>query len=133
MICLDTDVLSLFLRIGAPPAAQRRLAELTAESHFTTAITLGELLYGAGKRRSPTLLRTIEDYVEGEVSIVGFDEQAARAYAEIRVELEAKGQRLDDADLRIAAICLARDLTLITGNVRHFERVPGLRVENWLT
>ena len=64
---------------------------------------------------------------------MGFDEQAARAYAEIRVELEAKGQRLDDADLRIAAICLARDLTLITGNVRHFERVPGLRVENWLT
>ncbi len=53
-------------------------------------------------------------------------------YAEIRVALEASGQRLDDPDLRIAAICLAHDLTLVTGNVRHFERVPGLRVENWL-
>jgi len=133
VICLDTDVLSLFLRTGAPPAAQRRLAELTAESNFTTAITLAELLYGAVKRRNPSLLRTIEEYVEGEVSIVEFDEQAARAYAEIRVELEAVGQRLEDADLRIAAICLAHDLTLVTGNVRHFERVPGLRVENWLT
>jgi tRNA(fMet)-specific endonuclease VapC len=74
----------------------------------------------------------IEEYVEGEVSIVEFDEQAARAYAEIRVELEAVGQRLEDADLQIAAICLAHDFILATGNVRHFERVPGLRVENWL-
>ena len=133
MICIDTDVLSVFLRRGAPPAAQRRLAELMSETHFTTAITLAELFYGAVKRQSPSLLRTIEEYVEGEVSIVEFEEQAARAYAEIRVELEAVGQRLEDADLRIAAICLARDFTLITGNVRHFERVPGLRVENWLT
>lgn len=62
-----------------------------------------------------------------------FDEPAARVYAEIRVVLEAVGQRLDDADLRIAAIGLARDFALITGNVRHFERVPGLRVENWPT
>ena len=47
--------------------------------------------------------------------------------------LEAVGRPLEDADLQIAAICLAHDLTLVTGNVRHFERVPGLRVENWLT
>jgi tRNA(fMet)-specific endonuclease VapC len=112
--------------------SQRRLADVTADDHYTTAITLGELFYGAVRRRSPSLLRAIEEYVEGEVTILEFDESAARAYAEIRVELEAAGQRLDDADLRIASICIARDLTLVTGNVRHFERVPGLRVENWL-
>lgn len=132
MICLDTDTLSVFLRQGAPPPAQRRLAELTAEEHFTTSITLGELFYGAVKRGSASLWRSIEAYVEGEVSILDFDEAAARAYAEARVDLEAAGQPLADADLRIAAICLARDLTLVTGNVRHFERVRGLRVENWL-
>jgi len=133
MICLDTDVLSVFLRSGAPPAAQRKLAEIPADEHFTTTITLGELLYGAGRRRSAALRRAIEEYVGGDVSILPFDEPAARSYAEIRVELEAAGQRLDDSDLRIAAICLAHDLTLVTGNVRHFERVPGLRVENWLS
>lgn len=132
MICLDTDVLSVFLRRGAPPAAQRRLAELMSETHFTTAITLAELFYGAVKRQSPSLLRTIEEYVEGDVGILHFDEHAARLYAEVRVELEAAGRRLEDPDLQIAAICLAHDLMLITGNVRHFERVPGLRVENWL-
>lgn len=133
MICLDTDVLSVFLRRGAPPSAQRRLAEIPAEDHVTTTITLGELLYGARKRRSRSLHRAIEEYVAGEVSLLPFDEAAAGVYAEIRVELETAGQRLDEPDLRIAAICLAHDLTLVTGNVRHFERVPGLRVENWLT
>lgn len=132
MICLDTDVLSVFLRRGAPPPAQRRLAEITASGHFTTSITLGELLYGAVRRRSASLVRAIEEYVRGEVSILPFDEPAAESYADIRVTLEAEGRRLDEADLRIAAICVARDLTLVTGNVRHFERVPGLRVENWL-
>ena len=132
MICLDTDVLSDFLRKGAPPAVQRRLAELTAENHFTTTVTLGELLYGAARRRSPSLWRTIEEYVAGDFSILPFDEPAARVYAEMRVALESAGQRLDDPDLRIAAICLAHDLTLVTGNVRHFSRVPELRVENWL-
>ena len=132
MICLDTDVLSVFLRRGASPSAQRRLAEVSADSHFTTSITLGELLYGAVRRQSVSLMRAIEEYVQGDVTIVPFDEPAARSYAEIRVGLEATGQRLDDPDLRIAAICVAHDLTLVTGNVRHFERVPGLRVENWL-
>ncbi len=42
------------------------------------------------------------------------------------------GQRVAEPDLRVAAIALARDATLVTGNVRHFERVPGLRIENWL-
>ncbi len=90
------------------------------------------MLYGA-RRRNAALHRAIEEYVEGDVSILPFDEPAARACAGIRVDLQAAGERLEDPDLRIAAICLAHDLTLVTGNVRHFERVPGLRVENWLS
>ncbi|CAN5192902.1 type II toxin-antitoxin system VapC family toxin [soil metagenome] len=134
MICLDTDVASSILRKGGgPPELARRLGTLTGATQFTTSITVGELLYGAWKRRSEGLQRDIERLIAGEIQVAAFDEPAARVYAEIRVLLEAVGQRLDDADLRIAAICLARDFTLITGNVRHFERVPGLRVANWLT
>ena len=134
MICLDTDVASAIMRPGGGPSKLgRRLGTLEAATQYTTSITVGELLYGARKRGSQRLERDIERFVAGEVQIAGFDAPAARAYAKIRVELEAVGQRLDDADLRIAAICLTRDFTLITGNVRHFERVPGLRVENWLT
>ena len=134
MICLDTDVASAIMRpSGGPPKLGRRLGTLDPALQFTTSITVGELLYGAWKRRSKGLERDIERFVAGEIQIADFDEAAARAYAEIRVDLEAGGQRLEDADLRIAAICVAREFTLITGNVRHFERVPGLRVENWLT
>ena len=57
---------------------------------------------------------------------------AARRYGEVRTELERRGTPLGDADLRIAAIALARGLTVVTGNIRHFQRVPGLQVENWL-
>jgi tRNA(fMet)-specific endonuclease VapC len=46
--------------------------------------------------------------------------------------LERPGKRLDDPDLRIVATVLAHEATLITGNTRHFQRVPGLRHENWL-
>jgi tRNA(fMet)-specific endonuclease VapC len=65
-------------------------------------------------------------------AVLPFDARAAEAYGPLRADLERKGQRLDGPDLRIASIVLSRDLTLVTGNARHFERVPGLRVENWL-
>lgn len=133
MFCLDTDVASAILRPGAgPPNLARRLGVLLPESQFTTSITLGELLYGARKRRSEALEKDIERLFAGDIQVVPFDDLAAGVYADIRVELEAAGRRLEDPDLRIAAICLAHDLTLVTGNVRHFERVPELRVENWL-
>ena len=53
-------------------------------------------------------------------------------YGRLRAELERNGRPLAEPDLRIAAIALARELTLVSGNARHFGRVPGLRVENWL-
>ena len=132
MSCFDTDVMSAIVRAdGGPPSLARRLGVLDPSEQYTTSITVGELVYGARRRGSARLESDIDRAI-AEVQVQPFDEPAARAYAEIRVELEAAGQRLEDADLRIAAICLAHDLTLISGNVRHFERVPGLRVENWL-
>jgi tRNA(fMet)-specific endonuclease VapC len=62
--------------------------------------------------------------------ILPFDAAAAELYADRRAQLIATP--LADADLRIAAIALTHDLTVVTANVRHFARCPGLRVENWL-
>jgi tRNA(fMet)-specific endonuclease VapC len=132
VICFDTDVLSVFFSQGASPAAQRRLAAVPADEQFTTSISLGELLYGAEKRQSSSLRRAIEDFLLGSMRVLAFEERAAWVYAEIRARLEREGQRLDEPDLRIAAIALSRDLTLVTGNIRHFARVPNLQVENWL-
>ena len=74
----------------------------------------------------------MRDLLAGALTVLPFDEVAAEAYGSLRARLEAEGRRLDEPDLRIASIALSRDLTLVTANVRHFDRVPGLRVDNWL-
>jgi len=110
----------------------RRLARIPAEQQFTTAITLGELLYGAARRGNEALAQRIRQLLADAVPILPFDEEAADVYGPLRAGLEAAGKRLDEPDLRIASIALAHDLTLVTGNVRHFGRVPGLTIEDWL-
>ncbi|MEX2449062.1 MAG: PIN domain-containing protein [Solirubrobacterales bacterium] len=132
MYCFDTDVLSATMRRDPDLALIRRLAELPPSEQFTTAITLGELLYGAERRGSARLRAMVRDLLGGALIVLPFDEAAADIYGPLRALLEARGEPLDEPDLRIASIALARDLTLVTANVRHFDRVPDLRVENWL-
>lgn len=110
----------------------RRLAQISPQDQFTTAITLGELLYGASKRGSVSLTRRVRELVYTAQAVLPFDELAAETYGALRAGLELAGRRLDEPDLRIGSIALSRELTLITGNVRHFARVPELSVENWL-
>lgn len=99
---------------------------------MTTAVTLAELVYGAAKSRSERHAAAIRELVFSRMPILPFDAPAAETFGSIRAELERTGQSLDYADLQIASIALSNDLTLVTGNTRHFERVSGLRVENWL-
>jgi tRNA(fMet)-specific endonuclease VapC len=131
--CLDTDVLSAVLRRAPPLHLIRRLARTPPTEQCTTAIALGELLYGIAKRGDPALGERVRDLIASAGPILPFDEAAAHRYGSVRAALERDGRRLDEPDLRIAAIVLSRDGTLVTGNVRHFARVPDLRVENWLT
>lgn len=132
MYCFDTDTLSATMRREPFLPLIRRLAQIPPSEQFTTAITLGELLYGASRRDSDRLLSRVRELIRGALTVLPFDERAAEVYGPLRAELEAEGRRLDEPDMRIASIALSRDLTLVTGNVRHFDRVPNLAVENWL-
>lgn len=132
MYCLDTDVLSALIKRSPPPALIRRLGALHPEEQSTTAINVAELLYGAQKRGGRALQDRVRRAIANAGPVYPFDVAAAEAYASVRANLERVGKRLDEPDLRIAAIALARDLTLVTGNEKHFKRVPDLRVENWL-
>lgn len=132
MYCFDTDVLSAAIWRNPPVGLIRRLGPTPLPDQFTTAITIGEILYGLERSQSAERAARVAERLRYGPRVLPFDEPAARIYASIRVALEREGRRLDEPDLRIAAICLSRDLTLITGNVRHFSRVPDLRVENWL-
>jgi predicted nucleic acid-binding protein len=132
MYCFDTDVVSATMRRDPPLHLVRRLAVVPVDEQFTTSITLGELVYGAARKGSAELVQRVRELVVSDLAVVAFDRPAAEVYGGLRAQLEREGRRLAEPDLRIAAIALSRDLTLVTGNVRHFQRVPGLRVENWL-
>lgn len=131
MYCLDTDVLSALMRRHPPLEVVRRVAAIPAAEQCTTSITLGELLYGAAERGSERLVRRVEELILSAGLVIPFDEPAAREYGRVRAELERAGRGLAEPDLRIASIALSRGLILVTGNTRHFARMPGLSVENW--
>ena len=130
--CFDTDVLSAVMRRHPALGLVRRLAQVPPTEQFTTAITLGELLYGAFHRGSSALAQRVQQVVQLALAVLPFDEAAAEVHGPLRARLGTEGRRLAEPDLRIASIALANDLTLVTGKVRHFSRVPDLRVENWL-
>lgn len=130
--CLDTDVISAAIKPEPPLHLIRRAAAVPAAEQATTAITVGELLYGAKRRGSARLTTLVQQVVDGLAVVLPFDSAAAATYGDVRAGLERDGRPLAEPDLRIASIALTHDLVLVTGNVRHFARVPGLVVENWL-
>ena len=130
--CFDTDVVSTMLKPYPPLSLVRRVAGVPPGEQCTTSITAGELLYGAARLDQDRLVEKVRMIIDYAQTVLPFDQAAAEIYGPLRARLEAEGRRLAEPDLRIAAIVLLHDLTLVTGNVRHFARVPDLRVENWL-
>jgi tRNA(fMet)-specific endonuclease VapC len=97
-----------------------------------TAISVGELVHGACKsaRVGENLARL--DVLLAAVTILPYDEGAARRFGLLKADLEQAGTSLSELDLQIASIALHYDAPLVTHNRGHFERVPGLVIEDWL-
>lgn len=103
------------------------------EDQFMSAVSVGELYHGAFRSQGRDRhLKNIEQRVLPAVTILPYDVSVARIFGQIRAELELAGTRLDDADLQIAATALHHGLELVTGNIRHFARVPNLRLNRTL-
>ena len=133
MYLLDTDILSKLMKSAPASALVTRLARVPPEDQFTSSVTFGEILYGAHRSsRTAALLERIEETLLPELPILPFDADAARRYGKLRAELERRGTPIGDADTRVASIALSRGLTVVTGNERHFQQVPGLEIEDWL-
>ena len=132
MYLFDTDILSQVLKRAPSPTLLTRVAAVPAEQQFTSAITVGEMVYGAYRSDRPDyFLRQLEERLWPNIRILPFNRAAAETYGRLRAQLEEAGTPLAEPDLRIAAIALTHDFTMVTGNVRHFSRVPGLRIETW--
>lgn len=132
MYCFDTDILAAALLRDPPLPLVRRLARVPGDEQCTTAISVAEIVYAAARNGDRKLGDRVRDLVAAANTVFAFDHEAAEVYGALRAQLEDVGVRLDETSLRIASIAVAQDLTLVTGSARFYDRVPGLRLENWL-
>lgn len=125
----DTDAISEVLRRKPSPAYVRWLSTLPRAEQFTSAVVIGELYKGAFRSPNRELhLLNIETRILPALTVLSYDIEAAHVYGQIEAALAQKKQLLADADLQIAATAIVHGLELVTGNVKHFARVPSLRI-----
>ena len=125
---LDTDISSYLIR-GDHETVTKKFSELY-DSCAISSITAAELQYGARKRNNKQLTQKVKAFCD-LVEIIPWDEDAAKAYAKLRVELETSGTPIGNMDMLIAASALARKVVLVTNNTEHFSRVKDLKLGNW--
>jgi predicted nucleic acid-binding protein len=129
----DTDAISEVLRPKPSELYMTWLRTIPVDEQLTTAITVGELYWGAYRSAARERhLRKIEEVLLPSLQVLSFDARAAKRFGELKAQLDDQGTPLADADLQIASIALTEDHELVTGNLRHFSRVPGLRINTAL-
>ena len=132
LFMLDTDT-CIFLMRGESPALAARVQLVPLQQQVMSAVTFAELTYGvqasaAAKRKQN---QSVLDSLVLHLAVLDWPQDAAKHYAEIRADLKKRGAQLGAADLMIAAHARAMGAIVVTNNVKDFERVKGLEVENW--
>ncbi|MEI6636099.1 MAG: PIN domain-containing protein [Planctomycetota bacterium] len=129
MKLLDSDTCIGILR-GRVEVLQRRAAE--TDEIVTSWVSASELFFGAAKSAHPEANSALVVRFLNTLPVLGPDLASARLFGELKARLARSGRLVADADLFIAAISLSRGATLVTGNRKHYDRIPGLALENWL-
>jgi len=133
MYLFDTDILSHVLKKRRSAGLMARLEATPRAAQFTSAVNAAEVYFGVlRKEGQEDLLRYYEGEIFSRLVILPFDQDSARIFGRIKADLERRGLPRFEADLQIAAIAIANNLILVSGNIRHFSGIPGLRVENWI-
>ena len=126
---LDTDIVIYVIK--RRPIELLDMFNRHAGQMCVSSITLAELLHDVEKSAMPDHnLRTVEDFIS-RLDVLEYGSKAAAHYGEIRADLERKGLTIGVHDLHIAGHARSEGLTLVTNNLREFERVNGLRTTNW--
>ncbi len=127
---LDTNIVIYVIK--RKPIELLDLFNLHAGQMSISSITLAELLHGAEKSAKPEHnMRQVEDFVS-RLEVLEYGIKAAAHYGSIRANLERQGTPIGVNDLHIAGHARSEGLVLVTNNMREFERVDGLCVENWV-
>lgn len=127
---LDTNTCIRYIN-GRAPAIRAHLDSKTYSEIAVSAITKGEMYYGAAKSQTPQRSRAKQDDFLRHFDSLPFDDGAAEEYGIIRAYLERRGRLIGRHDMLIASIARANSLIVVTHNTREFGRVPGLNIEDW--
>lgn len=128
---LDTNICSYIIR-NKPQNIKEKLKSVEKDHTIAlSTVVVSELIYGAKKKGAEKLFDLVLSFIEN-FQIMDFDKNSALSYATIRVELETTGKIIGSNDLFIAAHAKGCDAILVTNNTKEFERVEGLRLENWV-
>ena len=127
---LDTNTCIRYIN-GRSLAIRQKLPTVPARDIVVCSVVRGELAYGATKSQTPEASLAKQARFLKPYATVPYDDTAAQEYGRIRAYLENAGMPIGPYDLQIAAIALIHDLIIVTHNTREFERIPGLKVEDW--
>ncbi|MBK8815125.1 MAG: type II toxin-antitoxin system VapC family toxin [Methylococcaceae bacterium] len=128
---LDTNI-CIYLIKKHPPEVLERFQQIQIKQLHISTITLFELYYGIEKNKSHQRNSAALENFIAPLTIVDFTVESAKKAALIRHQLQIQGTPIGAYDIQIAAIALSENMTLLTNNIREFERVQGLKLDNWI-
>ncbi|OQA19057.1 MAG: tRNA(fMet)-specific endonuclease VapC [Chloroflexi bacterium ADurb.Bin360] len=102
------------------------------EELATTTVSVGELVHGAHKSARVAQNLSSLEVLLATLRLLPYDAEAARCFGYLKAELERRGLIIGELDLQVSAIALSYQVPLVTHNTRHFDRIPGLLLEDWL-
>jgi tRNA(fMet)-specific endonuclease VapC len=127
---LDTNI-CIYIIKKKPAEVFDKFKNLTIGDVGISSITLAELQYGIEKSSNPVKNKEALEKFLTPIEVIDFGYDATVEYGKIRSELERKGVPIGPLDMLIAAHAMSLDVTLVTNNVREFERIPELKIDNW--
>lgn len=128
---LDTNICIYIIKHKPKSVIQRFLLH-DSDEICISAITYAELMHGVEKSQAKEKNRLALALFLSPIVILEFDSLAAEEYGRIRAELERKGTPIGPMDMLIAGHAVSKELILVTNNVKEFQRIQGLQLENWV-
>ena len=131
MYLLDTNI-CIYAMKDKYPALSKKLFQIPPSDIFISSVTVSELEYGCSKSNWENRSRNVMNLFLSAFTILPFDEKDARIAGRVRAELMKSGTPIGPYDIQIAAQGLSRGLTVVTHNTKEFERIPELKLEDWV-
>ncbi len=129
-VLIDTDILSYYFKGNQKVTSNFEIYLRQYDLIEISIITYYEIAGGLLAKNALKQLSVFEDFVSTNL-VIPLTERSVRISAELYSELKQRGSLVDDIDLLIAGVAIGNELTLVTNNEGHFNRIPGLKIKNW--